>query len=103
MLRFASLVVALAALLSCHSSTAPSVEPGAPAYSFAVIGCNRVDKADTAGNVSTANLEQLTRTFADIAALSPRPNLVFFAGDLVLGYTADTVQLERKLRRWRGR
>jgi hypothetical protein len=101
MLRFASFVLALAGLVSCTTTTAPSPDPTAPAYSFVVIGCNRADKADTAGVVSTANVAQLQRTFADIAALTPRPALVFFAGDLVLGYTADTVQLERQLRGWR--
>ncbi len=72
-----------------------------PAYSFVVVGCNRVDKADTAGNPSTANIVQLTRTFRDIAALTPHPRFLFFIGDLTLGYTSDTVQLATELRAWR--
>jgi hypothetical protein len=72
-------------------------------FSFVVVGCNRVDKADTskAVNPSTANLEQLDRTFAEVAALAPRPRFFFFAGDMVFGYTGDTVSLESELRAWR--
>jgi 3',5'-cyclic AMP phosphodiesterase CpdA len=101
MTRLAFVALALFAALACNSSTGPAPDPSAPAYSFVVIGCNRVDKADTTGNASTANVEQLERTFSDIAAMQPRPDLVFFAGDLVLGYTADTVLLESQLRGWR--
>src|ERR1700737_1688409 len=41
---------------------------GARAVSVVVIGCNRVDTPDTnkAVNPSTANLEQLRRTFAEV-------------------------------------
>lgn len=70
-------------------------------FSFAVIGCNREDKADLSpDNPSTANLEQLNRTFQEIAQLSPNPKFLFFAGDLVYGYTPDTTQLENELKAW---
>ena len=72
-------------------------------YSFAVVGCNRLDKADTntALNPSTANVEQLLQTFKDIENLNPRPKLFFFAGDLVMGYAGDSARLGSQLRAWR--
>lgn len=91
-------------IISCgsDSGTNPAVDPNGVAYSFVVVGCNRVDKADTAGNASTANVAQLNQTFADVAALSPKPNFFFFAGDEVFGYTSDTASLARQLTAWRG-
>ena len=84
----------------CAESLSP-LDPNAPDFSFVVIGCNRIDKADTTGSVSTANIEQLNRTFAEVAALSPRPAFLFFAGDMVFGYTADTVRLAQQLNAWK--
>ncbi len=73
---------------------------GGEAFSFVIVGCNRVEKADiTTGNPSTANLEQLRRTFADVAALQPPPKFFFFAGDMVYGYT-DEVALQQQLTAW---
>lgn len=70
-------------------------------FSFAVIGCNREDQADlSATDPSTANLEQLNRTFQEISQLSPNPKFLFFAGDLVYGYTPDTAVLESELKAW---
>ncbi len=97
-------------VLGCRDADSPSFPPTAsanalgpaePGYAFVVIGCNRVDKADTAGDPSTANLVQLARTFQDIAALPQHPKILFFAGDLTLGYTSDTVQLAKELQAWR--
>lgn len=93
-----SLVVA-----SCSSdkTSAPATPADAIAFSFAVVGCNRVDKADTVSGTSTANVEQLKKTFADIAALNPKPKFLFFAGDEVFGFTRDTVSLATQLQGWR--
>jgi hypothetical protein len=87
---------------SCSSdtTTAPVVDPNGVAYSFVVMGCNRLAAGDTAGNASTANIQQLNRTFIDVAALSPKPNFFFFAGDEVLGYTNDSTELDRELKGW---
>ena len=68
--------------------------------SFAYVGCNRISKADVStSNPSTANLEQLKRTFAEVAALEPKPKYFFFVGDMVLGYTNE-IDLETQLTAW---
>ncbi|MFI5263228.1 MAG: metallophosphoesterase family protein [Candidatus Kapaibacterium sp.] len=71
-------------------------------YSFVVVGCNRVDKKDYDAftNPSTANIVQLQRTFSEVAALSPKPDFFFFAGDMVLGY-ADSLSLALELASWK--
>ncbi len=71
-------------------------------FSFVVVGCNRVDKADMdKTSPSTANIEQLKRTFKEVSELSPPPKFLFFAGDLVMGYTSDVKTLESQLKGWR--
>ncbi len=70
-------------------------------YSFVVMGCNRVAAADTAGNPSTANVYYLQKLFSDVSKMDPLPAYLFFAGDLVLGYTNDTVLLAKMLSSWK--
>jgi hypothetical protein len=95
-------VVGSGALILACSSTATEVplDPNGIAYSFAVVGCNRVAAPESLGVVSTANVPQLNRTFTDIAAMNPKPNLLFFAGDMVFGYTNDSTALDRELKGW---
>jgi len=77
-------------------------QPRHASFSFVVIGCNRVDAADVSeDNPSTANTEQLLRTFREIAQLRPLPEFLFFAGDMVFGYTSDAQVVERQLVAWR--
>ena len=101
----------LLALPACHTEAASQPQPNAPsnavvrdtlAYSFVVLGCNRIDNADVnlTTNPSTANLPQLNRSYADIAALKPVPDYLFFMGDMVLGYSPDTAVIGRELRAW---
>jgi len=89
---------------SPSSSDVPidAAEAGAPAMRFAYVGCNRLSAkdADPTTNPSTANLEQLQRTFNEIAALDPKPSIFFMAGDLVLGLT-DTPTLDAELAAWK--
>lgn len=71
-------------------------------FSFVVVGCNRVDKADVVkASPSTANVEQLKRTFDEVSKLSPAPKFLFLAGDLVMGYTSDVKVLESQLMAWK--
>ena len=106
-------LLALLALPYCRTERAAIPQPVTPptaavrdtlAYSFVVLGCNRIDKSDVnlATNPSTANIPQLTQTYADIAALKPRPDYLFFMGDMVVGYSPDTAVLGRQLRAWVG-
>ena len=44
--------------------------------------------------------QELNRTFSDIAALNPKPNFFFMDGDLVLGYTNDSTNLDKELQAW---
>jgi len=88
-------------LLFCASLYSPSfVSAQTLDYSFVVLGCNRVNPADSAGNPSTANTYQLNRLFTEVSQMNPLPKYLFFAGDLVLGYENDTVKLESQLANW---
>ncbi|HEY4133392.1 MAG TPA: metallophosphoesterase [Gemmatimonadaceae bacterium] len=93
-------IFATSAMISCSDTSSPTIDPNGVAYSFAVIGCNRVAAPESLGVVSTANVQQLNRTFADIAAMNTKPNFLFFAGDLVFGYTSDSTALDRELKGW---
>jgi hypothetical protein len=97
-----ALAIALLINACKDTTTTPNTTPTSDAvdYSFVVMGCNRLDKADTAGVASTANIVQFNRSMTDIAALSPKPDYVFFAGDMVLGYTADSNKLASELNGW---
>src|SRR5262245_25672944 len=97
-------VVTTALTFACSDSKSlsdpSSADPNGVAYSFVTLGCNRVAAGDTLGNVSTANVAQLNKTFADVAALNPKPNFLFFTGDMVLGYTNDSTNLDKELKGW---
>ena len=91
-------------LLSSPGKDIAALVDGGPSsgesFSFVVVGCNRLEKADiTSGNPSTANLEQLNRTFAEVAALPSPPKFFFFAGDMVYGYK-DGPTLKTELEAW---
>ncbi|HTE45257.1 MAG TPA: metallophosphoesterase family protein, partial [Gemmatimonadaceae bacterium] len=93
-----ALVGASVAAFACSDSVGQ--DPNGIAYSFAVMGCNRVAAPESIGVVSTANVPELNATFADIAAMNPKPAFLFFAGDLVFGYTNDSTALDRELKGW---
>ncbi len=97
-----ALTATIVGIACSKTTTAPQLDPNGVSYSFVTFGCNRVAAGDTIGNVSTANVAELNQTFADIAALNPKPNMVFVTGDLVLGYTNDSTNLDKELRAWAG-
>ena len=72
-------------------------------YSFVTVGCNRIDKDDISeDNPSTTNLEEIKKTFEEVANMKPLPDYFFFTGDLVYGYPKfDTTKLSRELTGWR--
>ena len=71
-------------------------------YSFVVVGCNRISKGDfnPSTDPSSANLAQINRTLSEIAALDPKPNFFFAAGDIVLG-ESDSITLAKQLIAWK--
>ena len=69
-------------------------------FSFAFLGCNRIDWADVTDSIpSTANKGVLERIFKEMSNLKDRPELFFFLGDLVLAET-DTAKLNTQLGAW---
>ncbi len=85
---------ALAFDVNTGSRTASAAVPAdPPLYNFVVMGDDRVpgpcpqpDKSQPGKcPPSTANENQVKRSFNEIAGLSPAPTYVFFNGDLVLG------------------
>lgn len=71
-------------------------------YSFAFIGCNRVDQKDLynpmATDSSTANRYILKRIFDEVA--EEKPNALFLLGDIVFGLRS-THELDRELYHWK--
>ena len=71
-------------------------------YSFAFIGCNRVDMEDLnnpmATDSSTANRYVLKRIFNEVA--KEKPNALFLLGDIVFGLRS-TLELDRALYHWK--
>jgi len=80
--------------------TKPASDP--VVYSFIFLGCNRLDSAGIAAtkSKSSASVIQLQQDFTEIAALRPAPRFVFFAGDIVNGLTAGTLDLQKQLPSW---
>lgn len=96
LLYFPILVLILGSLTSCDHPGHKDLE-----YSFVTFGCNRLDKGDTTSTtISTANVEQLKRSFDEIAAMKPVPEYLFFTGDMVIGYATDTNKLASELQSW---
>jgi uncharacterized protein YcfL len=93
-------------ITSCKKSSSTdqsSHEPtDTPLLSFVIFGDSRVNWADTnvVSNPSAANVEELKRSYEDIAALDPRPDFVFFNGDAGIGHIEDSVYLEKQLNAW---
>jgi hypothetical protein len=86
------------------SSDSNDINPDSVLFSFAFMGCNRIDWTDTANantNASTANVPELQRSFNEIAQLTPKPQLFFFLGDLVLGLDQNPVKLSSQLQAWK--
>ncbi len=97
-----SLIVVLATQPSFSQSSELTFADKDVEFSFVVVGCNLVDKGDIGKTApSTANIEQLKRTFKEVSELSPAPKFLFFSGDLVMGYTSDVDALESQLKGWR--
>ena len=84
----ATLSLAAAAASAWQGAFAADQDP--VVFSFAYVGCNRLDKAgvnavakENLPSPSTANVAQLLQTFKDVAALQPAPKYLILAGDIV--------------------
>lgn len=71
--------------------------------SFAFVGCNRIDRKDTANwaatDSSSANLNVLKRVMHEVMELERQPDLFFFLGDIVLAET-NLLRLNTELEHW---
>ncbi len=95
------LSITLALPFAGYADVAAHAKQPRVVLSFVIIGCNRVNGSDVSpDNPSTANLAQLERSFAEIAALKPRPKIVFFTGDLIMGLNSDLGALRSQLESW---
>lgn len=72
-------------------------------FSFAFVGCNRVDRGDqentAATNASSANVAVLKKIFTDVLAEERKPDVFFFLGDLVYA-ESTTERLNSQLDAW---
>lgn len=72
-------------------------------YSFAFMGCNRVDPADKRASDpvfhSTANVYALEKTIDDMIAYPVKPEIFFLLGDIVVG-EQDIPTLNAELSGW---
>lgn len=84
------------------SATAWAADEDRVVFSFAFVGCNRLDKAGVAGtgSASTANEAQLLQTFKDVGSTNPAPNYLILAGDVVKAKKDGTKTLKRQLEAW---
>jgi hypothetical protein len=102
-LKLGLALICLLALEACGNGGSSNPSAAGAAYSFVVMGCNRVLGQDVSPeDPSTANLPQLERSFTEITELKPPPAIVFFAGDLVMGLNSDLGVLRDQLQSWVG-
>jgi hypothetical protein len=108
-LFISSLLIFLISVSSCDFSKKnkeiavveiKSVENDSVVFSFSFLGCNRVDKGDAHYTVpSTANKYVLRRIFKEVNALTRKPEIFFFLGDMVLGESTTEI-LNTQLKAW---
>ncbi|MEZ5018120.1 MAG: metallophosphoesterase [Flavipsychrobacter sp.] len=73
-------------------------------YSFAFMGCNRVDRNDKgkakATNASSANVYALKRIYDNLCEEKRKPDAFFFLGDLVVAEQENLDDLKSQLKAW---
>ncbi len=109
-LFFSSLLILLISVSSCDFTKKnkeiavvqiKSVEKDSVVFSFSFLGCNRVNIGDIQDTVpSTANKYVLQRIFNEVNALSRKPEIFFFLGDMVLA-TTTKAELNTQLKAWK--
>ena len=92
-------------LLACAPlvAAAPVGDADPVVFSFAFVGCNRLNWGDptVVDSPSTANTAQLLQTFSDIGALTTVPRYLFLAGDIVLGEKTGAGTLAAEISAWK--
>ena len=82
--RAVLLSIVLAVAFAAYADVAANTNRARGVLSFVIKGCNRVAASDVSpGNLSTANLAQLERSFAEIAEIKQRPKIVFLPATLL--------------------
>lgn len=100
-------VCAAFALVSIASvvaaATSRSAYDGTPILTFATLGDSRAEP-DAAESAQDKRWLQNTPVFARIVdgIRAQSPQLVFFNGDMIMGYSADAALIEREYAYWRG-
>lgn len=105
---FIALLFFIFSELGCNTkastSTDNSEQKDSIIYSFAFIGCNRVDGNDLenpeATDASTANLYVLKRIFKELSSKNRKPDGLFLLGDLVYG-NKGLDGLQKQLNAWK--
>lgn len=98
-----TLIPSLFAIIGWACSSLANAESDPVVYSFAFVGCNRLDGAgvDATGFASTANEAQLLQTFKDVGSLDPKPQTLFLLGDIVRGLKKGVKKLGNELDAWK--
>lgn len=99
---FARMLVAAALATQPLLAAAAAATAADPiVFSFAFVGCNRVDRPERKLSPSTANAAQLLQTLTDVGNLKPLPKYLFLAGDIVIGEQDGTTALATQLDAWK--
>jgi len=87
----------------CAAAPKPGASADAPILTFATLGDSRAEP-DATASAQDRRWLQNTPVFAQIVdgIRMQAPQLVFFNGDMIMGYTADAAQIEREYAYWRG-
>ena len=96
--------LALVSIASVGVAAKPQTAPtDAPILTFATLGDSRAEP-DAAVSAQDRRWLQNTPVFAQIVdgIRAQSPQLVFFNGDMIMGYSADAALVEREYAYWRG-
>lgn len=99
--RWLATLAVLGLSLGCSLASAGSADP--VLFSFATVGDSRTDVA-SASNAQDRRFLQNSKALARIVREigQQRPAALFFNGDMIMGYTTDTVEIVRQYAFWRG-
>lgn len=99
----AAFLLGAIANVCCAATNAQAASDGTPILTFATLGDSRAEPGETASAQDQRWLQN-TPVFAQIidGIRAQSPQLVFFNGDMIMGYSADKALVEREYAYWRG-